>query len=454
MLIEVLMSALVLTIAAAGVTAVLATSVSGSGEQRHGSQAYALAQQDQSRLATMQLAKLNHLETVREVPLEGTTFKVRSYGLWIDNKTSTQLCTEGASADYVEIKSVVTWPKMDTSEKARIVSILSPSGTQSLDPTHGTLPIVVKNEKSEGVPYVKLTGDQTEGSGEFEGQTDANGCALFPDLSLLSSSGTSERPNYKVTANGEFAGVVNKDGLYTETREGAAARESPQILSFRFDKPGTIPVNFKYRVGSSTEFKPASADSLVVFNTGMTTARTYWTISGAREATVNAAPLFPFNSPYKIYAGSCSANDPNPKNETNPPGAPAIAGSTLAPAGGVAAPAMIQLPALNLTVKYKALAFKGARVTVTDKTCTDSKGAKVKRVYTTNGEGKMSATPEGVAEPGLPWGTYELCVSAEVEPEKIRRVTVSTVTVQNLTTGTTQAVELPTTQTGATMCAV
>jgi Tfp pilus assembly protein PilV len=453
MLVEVLMSALVLTIAAAGVTAVLATSVTGSGEQRHGSQAYALAQQDQSRLATMQLAKLNHLEQVREVPLEGTTFKVRSFGLWINDKTSTQQCTEGASADYVEIKSVVTWPKMDASEKARIISILSPSGTQSLDPTHGTLPVVIKNEKSEPVPYVKLTGDQKEGNGEFEGQTDANGCALFPDLSTQNSAGSS-RPNYEVTADGEFAGVVNKDGLFTEKREGAAANESPQILSFRFDRPGTIPLNFKYRVGSSAEFKPASADSLVVSNPGMTTAKVFWTTSGLREATVNAAPLFPFNSPYTIYAGSCSANNPNPTGQTNPPGAPAIAGSTLAPAGGVAAPAMIQLPALNLTVSYKAVAFKGARVTVTDKTCTNSKGAKVKRVYTTNSEGKMSSTSEGVAEPGLPWGIYELCVSAEVEPGKIRQATVSTVTVQNLTAGTTQAVALPTTQTGATMCAV
>jgi hypothetical protein len=452
MLVEVLMSALVLTIAAAGVTAALATSVSGSGEQRHGSQAYALAQQDQSRLATMQLAKLNHLEQVREVPLEGTTFKVRSYGLWINDQTSTQLCTEGSTADYVEIKSVVTWPKMDGSEKARIVSILSPSGTQSLDPTHGTLPVVIRNEKSEPVPYVKLTGDQKEGNGEFEGQTDANGCALFPDLSMQNSSGLPS-PNYKVTANGEFAGVVNKDGLPTEMREGAASTESPTILSFRFDRPGTIPVNFKYRVGSTTEFKPAAANSLVVGNPGMTTARTFWTVSGAREATVNAAPLFPFNSPYTIYAGSCVANNPNPTNQSNPPGAPAIAGTSVAPAGGVATPpAMIQLPALNLTVTYKSLAFKGAAVTVTDRTCTDSKGAKVKRVYTTNGEGKMSATPEGVVEPGLPWGVYDLCVSAEVEPGKLRSVTVSSVTVQNLTAGTTQAVALPTTQTGAIKC--
>jgi hypothetical protein len=52
----------------------------------------------------------------------------------------------------------------------------------------------------------------------------------------------------------------------------------------------------------------------------------------------------------------------------------------------------------------------------------------------------------------LPWGTYELCVSAEVEPGKLRSATFSTVTVQNLTTGTTQAVELPATQTGAVKC--
>lgn len=450
MLIEVLMSALVLTIAAAGVTAVLATSVSHSGEQRFGSQAYALAQQDQSRLATMRLENLNHLEQKREVPLNGTTFTVRSYGLWINNQTSTQLCTADSTADYVELKSIVTWPRMDASEKAKIVSILSPSGSQSLDPTHGTLPVIIANEKGEPIPYVKLTGKQKGGTGSFEGQTDANGCARFPDLPMLSSTGSS-RPNYEVTADGEYAGVVNKDGLKAEMREGAASTESPQILSFRFDRPGTIPLNFKYRVGSTTEFKPAAADSLVVANTGMTTARVFWTVSGAREATVNAAPLFPFNSAYTIYAGSCAANNPNPTGATNPPGAAAIA-SAVAPSGAVASPATIQLPALNLTVTYKSVPVQGARVTVTDRTCLDSKGAKVKRVYTTNIEGKMSATPEGVAEPGLPWGTYDLCVSAEVEPGKLRQATVSPVAVQNLTTGTTQAVALPTTQTGAVKC--
>jgi Tfp pilus assembly protein PilV len=452
MLIEVLMSALVLTIAGAGVAAVMATSVATSGEQRHGTEAYALAQQDQARLATMQLAKLNNLDQTREVPLNGVNFKVRSTGLWINNKTSSQVCTEGstASADYVQVSSVVTWPRMEASEKARIVSIISPSGSQSIDPSHGLLPVRITNANNEPVPHVSLSGTQIEGSGRFSGETDANGCAYFADIPVMNTSGTAKAPNYEVTANGEFAGVVSKDGLVSQKSNGAASNESAQILSFLFDRPSTIPVTFKYRVGSTTEFKPAAADSLVLVNNGMTTSRVFWTTSGVREATVNASPVFPFKSPYSIYAGACPVNNPNPEEKTTAPGAAAMV-STTAPAGGTATPVVIQLPALNLTVTYKSAAFKGARVTVTDKSC-EAKGSKVKRVFTTNAEGKMSTTSTGVAEPGLPWGVYELCVSAEVEPGKIRRSTVSSVTVQNLTTGTTQAVELPTSQTGASMC--
>ena len=452
MLIEILVSALVLTIASAAVVTVMAASVSTAGEQRHGSEAYALAQQDQSRLASMRLVNLNHLEQHRPMTLNGTTFEVHSYGLWINNNSQTQSCTAGVTADYVQITSEVTWPGMDASEKAKIQSILSPSGAQSLDPNHGTLPVTVTNEKGEGIPGVTLSGSQVEGTGVISGQTDANGCANFPDLPIQNAAGTS-KPNYKVTAESSFAGAINKDGLTKETREGAAKSSGPATLDFRFDYPGTIPVNFKYRVGSSSEFKPDKADSLVVNNSSMTSARTFLTTSGAREATVNASPLFPFNSPYSIYAGTCPENNPNKNNETNPPGAAAIT-NVVAPARGTAVPGTIQLPALNLTVKYNSVAFQGARVTVTDKGCKEAKGNLVKRVFTTNKEGKMSETPGGVAEPGLPWGIYELCVSAEVKPtekptEK-RLVKVATVTVQNLTAGTTQNVELATGESGKT----
>ena len=337
---------------------------------------------------------------------------------------------------------------MDNSEKAKIESILSPSGA-SVDPSHGTLPISIKNEKQEPIPGVKLGGAQSSGSGTFSGETDANGCALFTDLPTQTSTGASA-PNYTVTVNGELAGVINTEAKATETTTGAASTEEPRVLSLRFDHPAAIPISFTYRVGNSAEFKPAKADSMVVFNTGMTSAKTFWTASGIREPTVTATPLFPFLSSYTLYAGSCSADNPNPKGETSPPSAAAVA-NVIAPAGASAPVTTIQLPALNLTVNSSGKPFKGARVTVTDKSCKEAKGTNlIKRVFTTNESGNMSATATSVAEPGLPWGKYELCVSGEVKAGENRRVLVSSIAVENLTSGTAQAIELASGEKGKT----
>ncbi len=213
-----------------------------------------------------------------------------------------------------------------------------------------------------------------------------------------------------MTASGEAAGLVNKDGKSSEAEtvpvEGGAAK----VVALQFDHPGTIPVNFKYRVGSSEVFNAAGADSVVVNNTGMTTARTFGIAGGARETVLNVTPLYPFTSPYTIYAGSCAANNPNPEGKPNPPSAPAIA-NVVAPAGGTATAATIQLPALNLTVSYAGKPLSGARVTVTDKSCKDSKGSSIKRDYHDQCKRSLRARPRGLAEPGFPGALTKLCVS-------------------------------------------
>ena len=118
---------------------------------------------------------------------------------------------------------------------------------------------------------------------------------------------------------------------------------------------------------------PSSADSVMVFNTGMTTPKAFGTV-GSPAATITATSLFPFTSPDTVYAGNCTGDNPNPTNDSNPPGAAAMA-SVAVPAGG-SAPATIQLPALKLTVwsGLSALApgspVSGARVTVSDTNCT------------------------------------------------------------------------------------
>ena len=75
---------------------------------------------------------------------------------------------------------------------------------------------------------------------------------------------------------------------------------------------------------------PSSADSVVAFNSGMTVAKAFGT-PGTPQAEVTATPLFPFTSPYSVYAGSCEENNPSLAGESTAPGTIAEA---LVAAGG------------------------------------------------------------------------------------------------------------------------
>ena len=426
MLIEILVSALVLVVASAGVMVVMQTTTKTQAEQRHGSEAYSLAQEDQARLASMRLSTLNRLDQSRAITLNKTNFSVRSRGLFINDTASAPSCNEGTmSADYVEITSIVTWTGMDPGERAKIVSILSPSNG-SLDPNNGTVAISVKTQAQAAVPNVYISG----GNGAFAGYTDAAGCAVFNDLPPA---------NYNATISGEAAGVVNKNGSYTEQKSVPVVSADIKTVTFEFDRPGTIPVNFKYRVGSTPEFKLASADSVVAYNSGMTAAKSIATASGLREATVNASLLFPFSSTYLLYAGTCASNNPDPEGKN--PGAAAAMANVVAPAGGTTAPVTLQLPALDLVVKNGSTALPGAKVTITDTKCETAQGSLVRRVYTSNGEGKPSNSASGVAELGLPWGTYDLCASANIGGTD-RRKKVTGVSVQSLSSAASQTIDL------------
>lgn len=426
-MIEVLVSALVLVVATAGVAGLIVTTVSTQAEQRHGTEAYALAQEDQARLSSMQLPRLNHLDQTREVALNQTVFKVRSRGLFVNDLSSSQNCLQGATADYVQINSSVTWPGMDKSEKAEIVSIVAPT-TGSLDESHGGFSVLVTSEQKAPRPGVEITST----GGAFYGVTDAAGCVVFSDL---------VKGNYPAIVSGEKAGLVNKDGKSSEEVTFAAPEGKIEAVGRQFDYPGTIPVNFKTRVGSTASFTPASADSIVAYNTNMTAAKVFWSPNAVREATVNVTPLFPFGSPYVLYSGSCSSNNPNPSGESNPPGAAAIA-NLAAPAGGTAAPVTIQLPALEMLVKNGAAAIAGAKVTITDRSCKEAKGlALMKRVYKTNQSGMPSSSEKGIAEQGLPWGVYDVCASANVSGT-VKRKKVTSVSVKNLAAATTLTVDL------------
>ena len=408
------MSALVATLVAGAAFSLLGATAHQASEQRHRSAAYAVAQEDQARLRSLRVPTLNRLSQTRNVTLDGTQFTVNSTGQFINDSTGTASCGSGtSSADYVKVTSSVTWPSIGARPPVVIQSIIAPP-TGSIDSTHGTLTISAMNAQGAPISGLGLSGS---GAGSFSGSTDSAGCAVFADQ----ASGT-----YTLTPSGGAPGLVDKDGNAPAPQTISVIAGTTNTVALQYDQGGSIPVTFKTRIGSSPTLVNSTADSVVVFNTGMTTPKTYGNPGGTRFSTVTATPVFPFTSPDTVYAGACSSNNPNPNSLPNPPGAAAMASVTV-PAGG-SVPAQVQLPALNLTV-FSGISslspgspVSNAHVIVNDTACS------VKRTYTTNSSGKLT-------DPGLPWSSssgYTVCVD-----NGNRRKTTSGVLVQDLVNGTT-----------------
>ena len=442
MIIEVLASATVLLIVSAGIFGLLQATAHSSSEDRHRSEAYSVSQEDQARLRSKRLAALNALNETRTVTLNGAKFTVHSTGTFVNDVTGTTSCSAPeTTADYVKISSEVTWPRMQGAKPATIESIVAPSKSLSLDPKSSTLTITARNAQGAPLPGLKLVGS---GPAPFNNETNALGCALFNlpvgDYTLMPSG----------------INLVDKDGLAPAAMPVSVAAEKSNPYAVEYDHPGTIPVTFETLVAG--KLVPAKMDSVFVYQTGMSSARIFSTTGLVRESTVNATPLYPFPSPYSIYAGACAINNPNPSEVIGAPGAAGVANvAVLQGETKAVGSAKVQLPALNVTVKNGATLIKGAKVTITDKNCPESTGTKIKRTYTTNASGNQTATPAvapEAIEPGLPWGEYEICASATVSGT-IRRKSLtgsSSVKAQSLTTPATATIDLSSGYSTGTPC--
>ncbi len=415
-LIEVLVSALILAIVAAGVLALLQATTRSAAAERGHAEAYALAQEDQARLRSMRLSSLNRLEQTRTVSLGGSKFTVKSQGVFVNNKKGQpSSCTSGeTSADYVRITSTTTWP--GSLQPVVVQSIVSPSNG-SLDPNHGTLVVTTKNAAGGALAGIGLS---ATGTAAFSGTTDSTGCANFTDLPA---------GNYSVVPSAP--GLVDKHGESAAAQSTSVVAGGTNTLPLEFDYGATLPVEFETRIGSTGTFEAAKIDSVLVFNALMNPAKAYWTPTKARETKITATPIFPFTSPDSVYAGAC---------EVNNPGSGEGLGSVTLQAGKTAPPLKLKVPAFELTVKNGSTALSGAKITITDENCS-VEGSSLKRVYTSQAGGHQSSTTNGSPEYGLPWSTYIVCASASISGEK-RRVKQTGVAVHSFSNATALTFDL------------
>lgn len=394
-LVEVLVSAIVIVLAAIGVFTALESASRSTAQERHRAQAHGLAQADLARMRTMRISDLSNLDQTRQAVVDGKAYTIKSIAAFQTDATGTASCESGlASADYIQIRSTVTWASIGSRPPVIAQSLVAPpNGSVSAD--SGALAVQIEDAQSEGIEGVTLVGSQEGGEGSFGGPTGSNGCAVFGNL---------PEGNYSLEVTD--SSLVDGDGNPPKPQLTSVVAESTNTLALQYDEPGTIETGFETWVGG--ELVPTAFDSVVVFNTGMTVARTFGSPGVAAEA-VEATTLFPFVSPYAVYAGTCEENNPNPGGEPEPP--PAIADALVSP-GGIT-PVTLQLPPLNLTVwsgpgeAEKGVPVAGAEVALDDTGCPvgdEGEEVPLRRSFTTNKAGGLDA-------PGLPFGQYDVCVA-------------------------------------------
>lgn len=416
-LVEVLVSAILLTITAVGVFGAFDAGTRSTAEERHRVQADGIAQAELARLRTMRISALSNLEQTKVVPIDGTSYTVESDAEFQTDSTGTASCEKGkSSADYIQIRATVTWPSIG--ERAPVVAqslVAPPNGSISAE--SGSLAVQIVNAENIGIEGIGLSGS---GAGTFIGETGTNGCAIFGNL-----------PHGNYTLAIANTSLVDRDGKPPQSQSTSVVAESTNVLGLQYDEPGKVVAKFNTWVGG--KLVPSSADAIVAYNSGMKVARVFGT-PGTRKAEVTATPLFPFTSTYAVYAGSCAENDPGLAGK--PTSADAIAEASVTPAGTT--PVAIELPPLNLIVRSGTQAsnpgtpVNGATVTLSDVKCTSA--SPLVRTFTTNEAG-------GLTDPGLPFSTYNVCVTNGSKRVKLTGLKVPT-DPENLPAGTSLVVYL------------
>ena len=389
-LVEVLVSAVLVVIMAAGTLMAIQSTQRTTAEERHRAIAHGIAQEDQARLRAFRISALANLNETRQIVADDGAYSVKSRADFVTDSTGTASCEQNtAAADYIRISSTVTWPSIGSRPAVVIQSIVAPPNG-AIAANRGALAIAVKGGADQPIPNIALSG---AGAGSFSGATSENGCVIFGNLPA---------GNYTLTTNAP--GYVNKDGQPPGTVNTSVVALSTNTLALQYDEPGGVDLSFTTL--KDGQLVQSSAERVVAFNTGMTAAQVFTAAAGPAEV-LTADPLFPFSSPDTLYAGGCQANNPNPDDEVGAPGEEALASVQVMP--GQVAEAEIQLPSLKLLVLSGTGAsspgspVSGASVVLTDTECA-AEGETVKINRTTDATG-------GLTDPGLPWSTYDICVA-------------------------------------------
>ena len=369
-LVEVIVAAALLLILAMGALAALDHADARGVEQKAKSIAGNLAQAEQERLRALPLQEMsNHHSTSTEV-VNGATFTIESRAEWVTDATGEANCaTGGAPADYLRITSTVTSTSLQGRAPVTLDSIVTPPA-RAFSSTDGSLSVQITDRNGDPVAGQSLS---LTGGANVSGVTNAKGCVLWGYLPAAN--------DYVLSYSRE--GWIDPSGDTTISTTQSVAGEQTRNVVFTYDRGGTLTADFSTTRMTDSARVPSEPAFATIEHPGPPATLLPYALDGSRLQT---PLLFPFTSPYSVYADNCTQARPS---------TPTVA--TVLPGQATAAPAIV-LPALDIKVVNGTSPVGGATVAVVT-----SCGTKITR--TTSADGRL-------ADPGYPAGSgFDVCVS-------------------------------------------
>jgi Tfp pilus assembly protein PilV len=412
LIIEVIVAALLVGMLAIGIFSALDAASARTGAIKSRALASNVAQGDLERMRAMNLTDVSNLRETYTKTLDGVPFTVKSRADWVTDSSGTASCSSASSAkaDYLKISSTVTWPAMAGLKPVVLTSVIAPP-SGSFASNQGALAVQVLDPAGQPVAGKSVT---LSGGASFSETTNELGCVLWGYLTAGS---------YTVTLG---AGCMDHVGNNPPSTAASVTGGATNTVTLECGLPSsisavgdTVPRDVN---GNSQPVQASPLRWLTLANSGLGGTGTRLFGNGSPVTSITGSPLYPFTDPYAVYAGNCAAMRPDLSPNT---------GTTvmqIAPPGGSAGPVTVRLPAINVDVDNGSTTqLSGATVTATVNS-TAMPGCSGTFTFTTNSGGQIT-------DPGVPYGTYNLCASANISGTN-RKTTITSVP-NTAPTGTT-----------------
>ena len=470
---EVIVSAAVLALMALAVLTGLDGAGHASARERARSQASALAEQDQERLRSMSFESLvdGKVPQTGAVKVGDSTYTVTSEANWnTDDNGGEPACGDKSyrATEYVKLITTVTSNIVGVRmQPIRVESLLS--STVDRAQGNGTLTVRVNSGKVSRAADLAVTINGPKSDTE---RTNSDGCALFRSIPI---------GNYTISLNTD--GYVDKKGSkYTET----TAIVNPNVVtasSLAYDRAVNMNVDVKTikpgdTFSTTATSRPSKANAVSDNAADAGTLRTYTPNPVGATSNIKPQNVYPFDSAYSYFAGACayesptkaSASVPDYFNTTN-----ALAAVKGDPEAFQPQSATVFQPALNLRVRAASANNAPTNFDATTTklelfmtlppasgdTCTDITNLKMKlatwptATWGTQPAGATAATgfvwQTGAStefDPGLPFGTYALCLRDNISATATPNYRYWTSTYNNTSpSGRAATMEIPPTGT-------